>query len=295
MALSKGLTRNKETVFRTVTVLRATVPADPHRTLFEMSEFLEKGSIIGNPQISVAILYNKITIFSGLFIEALGSVVSYDTQDKLEGGKLDLDDEANAVELETRIHVELVLDYVGTILKAPIAQERVCYQRDVPTCTYRMLRYPFRPGGTVYVISDEAEDAYVVDSIEMEKFSLSSLDTKVVTIRPFKDERPITSLDAVPCKIFDKSETVTNGRAYADPTSYYGLEGNTPKFKPVSSGTSDTVTARNFSSFTKARNTDKLKMHTPGASYDNLSIKKIGSFVDDSDRRIGYLLCSRKL
>lgn len=269
LVLSKPSTRKKETVFDVVTVLRTSVPADPLRLSFERERLIKRG-FIGNPNISVAVNYTKIVVVSRLFISALKSVVSYDTQDKLESSKLELNEPfalighhiealesyaeqiddgsgmdaaasgsnqgfaadaatssgTNSLRRETRIHVGLVLDFVRPFLKDAIAEEVARYSRDAPTCTYRMLWYLFRPGDTVYLKSDEGQDAYMIDSVEMDKFSPSLMDInqtcrinlwylefngvcitrarQETTIKPFKGERLIKSLNVVPCEIWDK-------------------------------------------------------------------------------------------
>lgn len=211
--------------------------------------------------------------FSRLFVDALKSVVSYGTRDKLECGTLHFDEpfalighhlealenyarrtddrtadsdaltggpdqefvadaatksEASSVERDTRMHVGLVLDFVNPILKDAIAEEVARYSRadPGPTRTYRMLWYLFRPEDIVYVRSDEGEDAYMVDSVDMDGFSLSSMEITVprrinlwqyefngvsiararrkVIIKPFHGERLIPSLNVVPCEIWDR-------------------------------------------------------------------------------------------
>ncbi|GAB1318177.1 hypothetical protein MFIFM68171_08387 [Madurella fahalii] len=393
-ALSKSLTRNKETVFITTTVLHTTVfPNHLALGYFGPPEFREKGSIIGNPKISVAIKYTKIEILSSLFIDALKSVLLYDMQDKLESGKLELNepfyiighhleelekyvqqadntdktnlvvngaaedvaaaspgDDTSSVARETRIHVRLVLSFVNKILKDPITKERECYARDEPVCTFRMMWYLFRPGDTVYIRSDKAEDAYVVDSVEIEGFSLSSTNINCdcvinlwyldfngecisrawykAFIRPFKGEKRITSLIVVPCRIWDQSDGAklraslderekkwvdhlvgkqveyrgepfkpgrkpVEGRAYADPASYYSIPGNTPDCMFINSMLN--ILAYNYSNYTKVEEKQSKVLYIAGATYDNLSVKSIGNFVDDSGLRIAYMLCSRKL
>jgi hypothetical protein len=46
--------------------------------------------LVGDPRVSVAVQFRKITIYSQLFVDALRSVISYDTRDRLKAGKLDL-------------------------------------------------------------------------------------------------------------------------------------------------------------------------------------------------------------
>lgn len=244
---------NKETVFEVVTVLQTSIQPNRARPHWE-TKHTRRSDIIGNSQISVAVQYTKLIISSRLFIDALKSVVPgpYVTQDTLKSDRLELNepfplighhleeletyvqrtgdrgDETEPVDRETRTHVGFILDIVKPILKDAIAQELARHGGPVPTCTYRMLWYLFRPGDTVYVSSDEGEDAYMVDSVEMDKFHLSSMDVNVVcrikmwhldfngecitqarretTVKPFKGEREITSLDVVPCKIWDKMD-----------------------------------------------------------------------------------------
>ncbi|GAB1312437.1 hypothetical protein MFIFM68171_02647 [Madurella fahalii] len=363
----------QETVFNTITVLHTTVPADSARTFFEVNRLLAEGPIIGNPQISVAVKYTKINIMSSLFIDALKSVLSYDTQDKLESGNLDLNepfciighhlerlekytqqvdnadstktiangtgegiaaagsaDETGSVARETRIHVRLVLSFVSKILKDPITKERERYARKEPVCTFRMMWYLFRPGDPVYVRSDEAEDAYVVDSVEMEKFSLSSTDVNCgciinlwyldfngqyisrarhkAYIRPFKGERRITSLSVVPYQIWDQSDSGSlrtsleeRGRKWVDHLMGKQVEYRGEPFNPGRKNDcafinpTSNIAACDCSDCTEARKKQSKLLHTPEVTYDSLSVKNIGNFVDDSGRRIAYMLCSRKL
>lgn len=259
-ALKRGSAK-RESVFRTVTVLRTSLPADKHRTEWQ-TERLRNQCFVGNSQISLAVQYTKIIILSGLFMDALKSVVSYETPDlessefhlgepfsvishhldELEDYVRRIDDrsriadtagsdakkEMNSVERETRIHVGLVLDFVKSILKDTIDQERARHNQDVPVCTYRMMWYLIRPGDVVYVMSDDTADAYVVADVEMDSFSLSSADINTpcfinlwylnfngtyitrarsgAAIKPFRGEVPITSLEVVPCRIWDKAD-----------------------------------------------------------------------------------------
>lgn len=408
--LRKGLAQNKEMVFKVSTVLRTTIPVDPTRSSLGSKQLLDN-TITGNARLSVTVQYTKIAILSSLFIDALKSVISYDTKEQLESGRLELNEpfsiighhleeleaymrrsegrggqntavngsgdesaaattsEADAVHRETSIHVGLVLDFINPILKDLITAELARHKRDVPMCTYRMMWYLFRPGDTVYVMSEEAEDAYIVDSVDMDQFLLSdpagirricciklwhlefngqyvTRARAETTIRPFKGERPITSLNVVPCEIWDKSDggqlrakleergkswaehllgkqveykgeplkpgkIPVEGRVYADSASYYGLDGNTLDFEPLKTGPISKplginpngplgkplgIKPANWMPHPPTQQIKPIDTHTPRASYDKLSVKKIGEIVDEVlDRRIGYLLCSRKL
>ncbi|KAH6640175.1 hypothetical protein F5144DRAFT_589712 [Chaetomium tenue] len=383
--------RKKDTVFDVITVLGTTVPMGT----LGVSYFRErpKRGFIGDPNISVDVNYTKIVIFSRVIISALKSVASYDTQDKLEGGTVELNEPfalighhiealesyaqriddgngtdvvasdpnqglaadaatangTNSVSRETRIHVGLVLDFVRPFLKDAIAEELARYRRDIPTCTYRMLWYLFRPGETVYVKSDEGQDAYMVGSVEMDKFSLSSMKIKQlchiklwhlesngvritrgrqeITIKPFKGEKMIESLDVVPCKIWDKmhggelraaleergkkwidhlqgkhveyrhdpikpGKRVIHGRAYADPASYYSLVGTERGFEPFIVPERVDVGARE-TGITAALKWARGEMTRQVKQTQ--TIKELSDLVDDAGCHIGYLLCSRTL
>lgn len=151
--------------------------------------------------------YRKLR-FPSLFIKVLNSVMSYELQGLFDSSELNLNEpfavighhleevedylrrtdaagigsesEANLVERESHTHVGLVLNFVKTILKDPIAEEHARYSQAVPVGTYRMMWYLIRPGDFVYVMSDEVEDTYVVNSVEVEQFSLSLKDINVV-------------------------------------------------------------------------------------------------------------------
>lgn len=276
----RGITHDGETVFRVLTVLRTSITADQHRLSFEKEKILENG-ILGNPQISVSVMYTSLTIMSRLFIDALKSVVQYDTRDQLEGGSLELrepfalighhleqleakygttgtdnagdgtvattgEQDDDVLIRETRAHTKLILDFVKPILEDPIKEEIARYQKDTPMCTYRMLWYLFRPGITVYVMSDESADAYMLSSVNLDGFHLSAAEGSIPTytltlwhldfdgqnitrarsdrsIQPFKGERPIASLNMVPSEVWDKidngklrSELEARGRKWVD-------------------------------------------------------------------------------
>ncbi|KAL7952478.1 hypothetical protein V8C34DRAFT_116528 [Trichoderma compactum] len=224
-------------------------------------------NILGNPKISITLKSINIIIQSQLFIDTLKGLVSYDTGDTLMGEKLELSepysvishhlqdlkaylekeknnftinadkgvdiaketDDKKSVNQEAYSHVSLVVGFVSASLDEPIAKELARYQCGSRYCTYRMLWFHFRPGKTVYVMSDGAVDAYMVKEVDMGGCPLSSsfeylepcnitlwnfnFETqhltcapKNVQIRPFQGDKLITSLDVVPCEAWDEND-----------------------------------------------------------------------------------------
>lgn len=226
--------------------------------------------IMRNPKRFVALQSINIIIQSQFFIDILKGLVSYDTGDTLMGEKLELSEPYSVVShhlqdlkaylekekenftntADKRVdiaketddkksanqvaysHVSLVVEFVSASVNDPIAEELARYQRGSRYCTYRMLWFHFRPGKTVYVMSDGAVDAYMVKEVDMGGCPLSSsfeylepcnitlwnfkFETqhltcapKNVTIRPFQGEKLITSLDVVPCEAWDEHDNGT--------------------------------------------------------------------------------------
>lgn len=224
-------------------------------------------NILGSPKIFVALKSINIIIQSQLFIDILKGLISYDTGNTLMGEKLQLsepysvighhlqelkayleeksnnfmndvgkgvdvgkeNDDKKSVDQRTYSHVSLVFEFVSASLNDPIAKEFARYQCGSRYCTYRMLWFHFRPGNTVYVKSDGAVDAYMVQNVDMGGCPLSSSfeylepcnitlwnynfetrhltrSLKTVTIRPFQGEKLITSLDVVPCNAWDEND-----------------------------------------------------------------------------------------
>ncbi|KAI0850005.1 hypothetical protein F5Y00DRAFT_268766 [Daldinia vernicosa] len=267
------------------------------------------------------------------------------------GAKKEAIAEVGDIDQEARTHVSLVFDFISQVLRDPIAEERARYQQSHPVCTYRMIWYLFRPGRAVYTMSDGTADACIVDSIDMGRyFSLSYpfeylqpcrinlwyLDfngqyitraRKSVVIQPFNGERRITSLNAVPCDIWDKHDagtlrtqleergkkwighlpgkqieykgeparpgkTMVTGRAYIDCASYYDL-GHSLDFETVSPSDEP---SDDESDYNDLSNTKPKGRSTRWAQYDNIDIKEFNKLSDSSfPPYYKYLLCSRKL
>lgn len=125
-------------------------------------------------------------------------------------------------------HLGWLLDFFKKAVLDDMVKEEARHARDM--CTFRMLWLLFKPGMTVYHESDGHLSAYVLQSVDTDdgilsiaaplrpkpyKIKVWSLEFdgkyvgrvgKSIIIAPFEGERPIRSLQLVPCNIIDRDD-----------------------------------------------------------------------------------------
>jgi hypothetical protein len=157
-------------------------------------------------------------------------VIRESTGTNIEEIKKDEDEEVTGLR-----HLGWLLDFFKKAVLDDMIKEEARHARDM--CTFRMLWLLFKPGMTVYHESDGHLGAYVLQSVNTDpgilsiippmrpksyKIKVWSLDFdgkyvgrvgKSITIAPFEGERPIRSLQLVPCNIIDRDD---NGKWRAE-------------------------------------------------------------------------------
>ncbi|RGP77951.1 p-loop containing nucleoside triphosphate hydrolase [Fusarium longipes] len=153
-------------------------------------------------------------------------VVQETTGTDIEGITVDEDEEVTGLR-----HLGWLLDFFKKAVLDEMTKEQDRHARDM--CTFRMLWLLFKPGMTVYHESGGHLGAYVLQSVDTDpgilsivapmqpkpyKIKVWSLDFdgkyvgrvgKSITIAPFEGERPIRSLQLVPCRAFDRDDNGT--------------------------------------------------------------------------------------
>ncbi|KAI2618628.1 hypothetical protein GGS26DRAFT_602779 [Hypomontagnella submonticulosa] len=201
----------KGSVFKVLTILRTNLMSDG------TGRPLMKEDIMGNPNLSLTIDSRKLIIESQPFIDALRSVVTYESGTLLETTTLQLFEPYSLIihhldELRLRMahldecnavcsikdssaadgaesdepqagnggkHVRLVLDFIDDTFGDLIRNEIRRNNKSPALCTFRMLWYLYKPGDTVYVTSDGKTDACVVWSVSMGDAVLSCPDEQL--------------------------------------------------------------------------------------------------------------------
>ncbi|ESU07861.1 hypothetical protein FGSG_02425 [Fusarium graminearum PH-1] len=150
-------------------------------------------------------------------------VVNESADTEIENIKKDEDEEVTGLR-----HLGWLLHFFKKAVLDDMINEELRHKNDM--CTFRMLWLLFKPGKTVYHETDGHLGAYVLQSVDTDPGILSivppmrpksytikvwSLDFdgkyvgrvgKTITIAPFEGERPIRSLQLVPCDIIDQDD-----------------------------------------------------------------------------------------
>ncbi|CAF3451924.1 unnamed protein product [Fusarium graminearum] len=150
-------------------------------------------------------------------------VVNESADTEIENIKKDEDEEVTGLR-----HLGWLLHFFKKAVLDDMVNEELRHKNDM--CTFRMLWLLFKPGKTVYHETDGHLGAYVLQSVDTDPGILSivppmrpksytikvwSLDFdgkyvgrvgKTITIAPFEGERPIRSLQLVPCDIIDQDD-----------------------------------------------------------------------------------------
>ncbi|PLB36595.1 P-loop containing nucleoside triphosphate hydrolase protein [Aspergillus candidus] len=262
LSVSQQAVDLQHVIYNITTVLETSLAAYDCILSEDEIESLEQG-IVNIASIDVSLRSTRVTICSESLLKVIARVVTYYPSAKLGGKVLQLDepypliahyfDDFEAYRATYREpdvdplcplvakdsptqppcdeeefnHLGSFLDFFKTSgYMAQVNDEKARHTQNL--CTFRMLWLLFKPGETVYMVSEGQMSAYVIQSVEVDRKVLSSRvftkpysvylwnlqydgrfvgrSSEFVYVSPFDGERQITSLKIFPSHFYDRTD-----------------------------------------------------------------------------------------